>query len=385
MSVTMLSAYCETSVARASANVAPRPATMTMTPTPSVRSAAAALPNTRSSNTKASGSDTSSARCRSRSSAASMSPFSGMFPVASTSNASVRTSARSCGKNPSASVVVPFTVTLASARFPSFDRSPGADAAATLSGVRTDAKRGLLGGDELADPVERERQDAVEVSTGERSALGGALHLDELALAGRDDVHVGIGDRVLGIRQIEEQVTPHIAGGDRGDVSHDGRGLDLAHRMRERDEAAGDRGRPRAAVGLDDLAVDYDAPRTERLQIDRRAKRAADKALDLEGPPARAPGDALALAPLGRAARKHRVLRGDPPGALALEEFRHTFLERRETQHLRVAEGDLGGAFGELRDPDVDGDRTKGRGRAAIRPRKGHAVSSHTRRISSGA
>ena len=71
-----------------------------------------------------------------------MSPFSGMFPVASTSNGSVRTSARSCGKNPSASVVVPFTVTFASARFPSFDRSPGADAAATLSGVSTDATRG---------------------------------------------------------------------------------------------------------------------------------------------------------------------------------------------------------------------------------------------------
>ena len=71
-----------------------------------------------------------------------MSPFSGIFPVASTSNASVRTSARSCGKNPSASVVVSCTVTFARARFPSLDRSPGADAGVTLSGVSTDTTRG---------------------------------------------------------------------------------------------------------------------------------------------------------------------------------------------------------------------------------------------------
>ena len=137
----MFSAYCETSVARASAKVAPKPATITRIPTPSVRMAAAALPKTRSSRMKASGRETSSARCRSRFSVSSMSPFNGMFPVASTSNAFVRTSARSSGKNPSASVVVPLTVTFARARFPSFDRSPAADAAGALSGVTMDTTR----------------------------------------------------------------------------------------------------------------------------------------------------------------------------------------------------------------------------------------------------
>ena len=141
MSVTILSAYCETSVERASANVPPMPPRMTTTPTPSVRNDAAALPKTRSRRRKARGSDTSSARCRSTSSAVSMSWLSGMFPVARTSSESERTSARSSPKNWPAAFVPPCTVTLASARFPSFDRSPAACCAGTASGVTTDTTR----------------------------------------------------------------------------------------------------------------------------------------------------------------------------------------------------------------------------------------------------
>src|SRR2546426_767740 len=155
--------------------------------------------------------------------------------------------------------------------------------------------------------------------------------------------------------------------------------------MSEGDEPAGDRGGARPAVGLDDLAVDHDAARSERLQIDRRAQRAADEALDLERATARASRDALALAAFGRAARQHRVLRGDPSGALAFEELRHALLKRRETEHLGVTERDLRRPFGELRHAYVDRDRPKRRGCAAVRPRESHAVSSHTRRISSGA
>src|SRR5687767_3815504 len=91
------------------------------------------------------------------------------------------------------------------------------------------AERSALAGDELTDPVEGEGEDAVEVAARERTALGGPLDLDELALARRDDVDVGVGDRVLGVREVEEQVALHVAGGDRGDVPDDRRRLDLAH------------------------------------------------------------------------------------------------------------------------------------------------------------
>src|SRR2546430_1004115 len=171
----------------------------------------------------------------------------------------------------------------------------------------------------------------------------------------------------------------------RRDVAHDRRRLALAPRVSERDEAAGDGGRARPAVRLNDLAVDHDAPRAERLEVDRRAEGSAHEPLDLEGPAARPSRDALALAALGRAPRQHRVLGGDPPGALALEELRHAVLQRREAEHLGVAEGDLGRSFGELRDADVDGDRAQRRRCAAVRPREGHAVSSQIRRISGAA
>src|SRR5439155_2863653 len=235
------------------------------------------------------------------------------------------------------------------------------------------------------DPPERELEDAVEVPARERPTLGRSLHLDELALPGRDDIHVGVGDRVFGVREVEHEVALHIAGGDRGDVPHDRRRLHLAYGVREGDESAGDRGGARAAVGLEDLAVDDHAARPERFQVDRGAQRPPDQTLDLERTAAGTSGDALTLAPFRRAPREHRVLGGDPSRALALEELRHALLEGGETEHLRVAERDARGAFGELRDTDLDRDRPQGVGLASVRPHVAHAVSSHTRRISSGA
>src|SRR4029077_2872774 len=95
----------------------------------------------------------------------------------------------------------------------------------------------------------------------------------------------------------------------------------------------------------------------ERLQIDRGTQRSTDEPLDLERPSAGPPRDALALAALGRTPGQHRVLGRDPPGALAVEEFRHALLKGRETEDLRVPERDLGRPFCEFRHADVDGDR----------------------------
>src|SRR4029077_17699062 len=113
------------------------------------------------------------------------------------------------------------------------------------------------------------------------------------------------------------------------------------------------------------LAVHGHAPRAERLEVDRRAERASDEPLDLERAAARTAGDALALAALRRAPREHRVLGGDPAGALAIEEARDAVGQRREAEHDRVAERDARRALRELRDADLDGHGTQRVGRAA--------------------
>jgi hypothetical protein len=51
----------------------------------------------------------------------------------------------------------------------------------------------------------------------ERGFLAGALDLDELALAGHDDVEVDLGVLVLDIREVEERAVPEHAHADGGD------------------------------------------------------------------------------------------------------------------------------------------------------------------------
>src|SRR5206468_2443248 len=101
------------------------------------------------------------------------------------------------------------------------------------------------------------------------------------------------------------------------------------------------------------------AARAERLEIDRRAQRASHEPLDLERAPAGTALEALAAAALGRGAREHRVLGGDPALLLAEQVTRHALLDRRETEYLGVAEADLARALRELGHADVDLDRSQ--------------------------
>src|SRR3989442_7207123 len=124
---------------------------------------------------------------------------------------------------------------------------------------------------------------------------------------------------------------------------------------------------------------------TEGFGVLWAAERGALKPLNLKRATARPSRDAIPQAPLGRAARQQRVLSGDPPRAFAFEMLRHALLKRREAKNFRVAEGDLRGTLRELRDADADRDRPEVPWGAPVRPREGHAVSSQSRRISSGA
>jgi hypothetical protein len=74
-------------------------------------------------------------------------------------------------------------------------------ASAQRLGERTGLQRGQPG-----DAAEREVEQRVELGAAERRALGGALHLDELAVAGRHDVQVGAGRDVLGVVEVQDRV-----------------------------------------------------------------------------------------------------------------------------------------------------------------------------------
>ena len=76
-------------------------------------------------------------------------------------------------------------------------------------------------------------------------------------------------------------------------------------RAPRRDVDAGDRGAARAAVGLEDVAVEPQRALAERLEVDHGAQRPADQPLDLDGP-------ALLLA---RARLARRPLRRSTPAA----------------------------------------------------------------------
>ena len=76
--------------------------------------------------------------------------------------------------------------------------------------------------------------------------------------------------------------------------------LQIAEGQRQSDIAAGDGGRARAAIGLDDIAIDLDLALAEAGEVGDGAQAPADQALDLMGPPALAAARRLARCPACR-------------------------------------------------------------------------------------
>ncbi len=95
------------------------------------------------------------------------------------------------------------------------------------------------------------------------------------------------------------------------------------------DPGAGDRGRARAAIGLDDVAVDRDLALAERCQIDHGAQRAADQALDFLGAAALLAGGCFARHALAGGARQHAVFGRHPALAGVAQPWRRLFLKAR--------------------------------------------------------
>src|SRR5439155_2161322 len=88
---------------------------------------------------------------------------------------------------------------------PAERRFPAACRDCPTQGPASLGERVFLQADELRDAALGEREKRVELLARERIALGGALHLDESALAGHHHVHVAAAGGVLGIVEVEER------------------------------------------------------------------------------------------------------------------------------------------------------------------------------------
>ena len=127
----------------------------------------------------------------------------------------------------------------------------------------------------------------------------------------------------------------------------------LAERQHQRDEGAGDGGGARAAVGLDDVAVEPHRPLAQVLEPHHRAQRAADQPLNLLRAAADLARGGFALRARVGGARQHAVLGRHPALARAAQKRRHAILDARRADHARAADLDQHRAFG----VDVDAGR----------------------------
>lgn len=208
---------------------------------------------------------------------------------------------------------------------------------------------------ELADAGLREIEKRVHLGARERRAFRGALHLDEAARARHHDVHVGVARGVFVVVEVEHRRAAEHADRDRRDVIGDRRARDPAgrdefrHRVVRGDERARDARRARAAVGLDHVAIEVQRAWAERVQIEYRAQRAADQALNFLRSAGLLAARRFAVAARVRRTRQHPVFGGEPALAALAQEFGHALGDARRADHFRVAELDEHRAFRMLR------------------------------------
>src|SRR5262245_3669180 len=210
--------------------------------------------------------------------------------------------------------------------------------------------------------------------------LAGPLDFDVFAVAGHDQVHVDFGVAVLRVTEVEEQFTRHDAGAHRGHRVAQRFSADQPafaqppRRQGEGDVAAGDRRRAGPAIGLDDVTVDPDRARAERVEIDDRAQAAPDQTLDLVRPSADAPAYRLARDAGPAGARQHGILGGDPTASGIAQKLRHRLLDRGGADDAGFSDLDQHRAVDLSDEPGGDGDRTQLVRTAAIDTRHGRVL-----------
>src|SRR3954452_22182945 len=183
-----------------------------------------------------------------------------------------------------------------------------------------------------------EIQQLIEAFALERNLLGSGLHLDEAAVTRHDDVHVDVRVRVLRVVEIQQGDTVDDADRDSCDRTVERlRQAEAVERALRGDVRARDRRTPRAAVGLQHVAIQVHRALAERLEVDDTAQRPADQALDLDRAPALLAARGLAVGALARRGGEQRVLGRHPAAARAVEPARNAFLNGRGAQDPRLS------------------------------------------------
>jgi hypothetical protein len=231
-----------------------------------------------------------------------------------------------------------------------------------------------LRGEQSLARTSREVEHRVELVPPERVSFGSALDLDERAAVVHHDVHVGLCGRVLGVVEIDDGQAGDDANRHGRDLAvqrvcgHRAPRIQRGHGVDERDIRAVIRGRARAAIGLQHVAVERDRSFAERTQVDDRAQRAADQPLDLERATRLLAARRFAGRAAVRRARQHSVLRRDPAFTFPAQERGHAVVDARGDEHTRIAELDQHGAFRVPRESPRDAHASELIGRASARP-----------------
>ena len=211
----------------------------------------------------------------------------------------------------------------------------------------------LLDGEKLFDSSDGQVEHGVKGLSVEWFALGGALHLYELAFVRHDHIHVDVGVDILGVAEVEHRRPADYACADGGEAAVDGvlrqkaAPRKFVHGESEGDHAPGDAGAARPAIGVNDVAVDVDRARAKFFQVAAGAEASADQALDLVGAPSGALV-ALAACAVGRRAGEHLVFGGQPSTRDLLDPHPrgHLLGDHCRADDSGVAEGYKDGARG---------------------------------------
>ena len=149
---------------------------------------------------------------------------------------------------------------------------------------------------------------------------------------------------------------------NRRDMILDRVGLDQPRRGHEfqrlvqRDEAAGDRGGARAAVGLQHVAIDHDLPLAKAARsVTARNERPIRRWISCVRPDC-LPDRGLAPHALAGGARQHAVFRRHPAAPRAAQERRRRVLDAGGAQHMGVAELDQARTLGVLEHAGFEAD-----------------------------
>ena len=165
------------------------------------------------------------------------------------------------------------------------------------------------------------------------------MEFDEFATAGADDVHIDIGGRVFGVGEVEDGRAFENADTNCGYLANNRICADhtrfnkLSTCQRKRNVRTCDRSATRAAVGLDDVAIEIYLAFAQQFCVNDRPHTATDQTLYLLRSPRR-PVFGFTLSSGICCPWEHGVFSRYPAETFVSHKHRHAILDRCRADHL---------------------------------------------------